>query len=42
VPDNRQAPDGYERLAASMGRDRAEQSATDARLGHRAGQVGEA
>jgi hypothetical protein len=31
VPDNRRAPDGYERLAAAMGRDRAEQLATDAR-----------
>ncbi len=31
VPDNRRAPDGYERLAAAMGRDRAEQLATDTR-----------
>jgi hypothetical protein len=31
VPDNRRAPDGYERLAAAMGRDRAEQLASDAR-----------
>ncbi len=31
VPDNRRALDGYERLAAAMGRDRAEQLATDAR-----------
>jgi hypothetical protein len=31
VPDTRRAPDGYERLAAAMGRDRAEQLATDAR-----------
>jgi conjugative relaxase-like TrwC/TraI family protein len=29
VPANRRAPDGYERLAAAMGRDRAEQLATD-------------
>jgi hypothetical protein len=29
VPDTRRAPDGYERLAAVMGRDRAEQLATD-------------
>jgi conjugative relaxase-like TrwC/TraI family protein len=29
VPDTRRAPDGYERLAAAMGRDRAEQLATD-------------
>jgi conjugative relaxase-like TrwC/TraI family protein len=31
VPDNRRAPDGYERLAAAMGRDRAEVLASDAR-----------
>jgi conjugative relaxase-like TrwC/TraI family protein len=31
VPDNRRAPDGYQRLAAAMGRDRAEQLASDAR-----------
>ncbi len=31
VPDNRRAPDGYERLAAAMGRDRAERLASDAR-----------
>jgi conjugative relaxase-like TrwC/TraI family protein len=31
VPDTRRAPDGYQRLAAVMGRDRAEQLATDAR-----------
>jgi conjugative relaxase-like TrwC/TraI family protein len=31
VADTRRAPDGYERLAAAMGRDRAEQLATDAR-----------
>jgi conjugative relaxase-like TrwC/TraI family protein len=31
VPDTRQAPDGYERLAVAMGRDRAEQLASDAR-----------
>jgi hypothetical protein len=31
VPDNRRARDGYERLAAAMGRDRAEQLASDAR-----------
>jgi conjugative relaxase-like TrwC/TraI family protein len=29
VPDTRRAPDGYERLAAAMGRDRAEHLATD-------------
>jgi conjugative relaxase-like TrwC/TraI family protein len=31
VPDNRRVQDGYERLAAAMGRDRAEQLASDAR-----------
>jgi len=31
VPDNRRPPDGYERLAAAMGRDRGEQLASDAR-----------
>jgi conjugative relaxase-like TrwC/TraI family protein len=31
VPDTRRGPDGYERLAAAMGRDRAEQLASDAR-----------
>jgi conjugative relaxase-like TrwC/TraI family protein len=31
VPDARRAPDGYERLATVMGRDRAEQLASDAR-----------
>jgi conjugative relaxase-like TrwC/TraI family protein len=31
APDTRRAPDGYERLAAAMGRDRAEQLASDAR-----------
>jgi hypothetical protein len=31
VPDTRRAPDGYKRLAAAMGRDRAEQLATDRR-----------
>jgi conjugative relaxase-like TrwC/TraI family protein len=31
VPDGRRVPDGYERLAAAMGRDRAEQLATDTR-----------
>jgi conjugative relaxase-like TrwC/TraI family protein len=31
VPDNRRGPDGYERLAAAMGRDRAEQLASDTR-----------
>jgi hypothetical protein len=31
VPDTRRTPDGYERLAAAMGRDRAEQLASDAR-----------
>jgi conjugative relaxase-like TrwC/TraI family protein len=31
VPDNRRAPDGYERLAAAMDRDRGEQLASDAR-----------
>jgi ATP-dependent exoDNAse (exonuclease V) alpha subunit len=31
VPDTRRSPDGYERLAAAMGRDRVEQLATDQR-----------
>jgi hypothetical protein len=31
VPNNRRAPDGYERLAAAMGRDRGEQLASDVR-----------
>jgi conjugative relaxase-like TrwC/TraI family protein len=31
VPDTHRAPDGYERLAAAMGRDHAEQLASDAR-----------